>query len=354
MKARWIVLGFVLVAVAVIVVVEAPLRGRAADKAPARAEPGGVVGSLGEYAISEPFTHENLTVFMIYGKDRIQGKEFLTLQEAMAKKLVTVHETGDVSNLMIENRGDKPIYVGSGEIVKGGKQDRMLQYDLIIPAHSGKMPIRSFCVEAGRWSRRGNEPLACFLCSSNVVAGKDLKLAAKSKGSQQAVWEEVAKAQRKMSVNLNATVIDPRSASSYQLSLENREVKKAVGEYMGKLARSVEGKKNAVGFAFAINGEVNSIDVYASGALFRKLWPKLLEAAAGEAIAEQKKDQAFPAAKADDVKKLIAEMAKQKVVTRRLSKRTVLSLGENSAAAYFETVDEDSEGAPVHKSYLKK
>jgi len=315
---------------------------------------GAVVGSLGQYALSEPFTHNNLAVFMIYGKDRIKGDDFLTLQEAIKTKAVTVFETQDVRSLLIENHGDKPIYIQSGEILKGGKQDRTLPYDVILPARSGKMPIRSFCVEQGRWSRRGGESTVNFNSSRNILSTKALKLAARSRGDQGEVWKEVANAQRKLSGNLNARVTDARSASSLELSLDNPELKKAIDEYIRKLSGAVGGKKNAIGFAFAINGQVNSIDVYASNGLFRKLWPKLLKASAVEAVAERKKGKAFPAAKAADVRALIAAMEKQKAAVDKVSRDTLLLRGESPAAAYFETRDARNKGVPVHRSYLKK
>src|SRR5260370_30712813 len=68
----------------------------------------------------------------------------------------------------------------------------MLVVDLILPPRSGKIPISSFCVENGRWSQRGNEQVSSFGSSANIVAGRDLKLAAKVEGSQSEVWRQAA------------------------------------------------------------------------------------------------------------------------------------------------------------------
>jgi hypothetical protein len=353
MKARWFLPGLGMLVLALGVWAIAPGWGQQRE-APSGGGATAVVGSLGPYALSEPFTHNNLAVFMIYGKDRIKGDDFLTLQEAIKTKAVTVFETQDVRSLLIENHGDKPIYIQSGEILKGGKQDRTLPYDVILPARSGKMPIQSFCVERGRWSRRGGESTVNFNSSSNILSTKALKLAARSSSDQGEVWKEVANAQRKLSGNLNASVNDARSASSLELSLDNPELKKAVEEYIRKLSAAAGGKKNAIGFAFAINGQVNSIDVYASNGLFRKLWPKLLKASAVEAVAERKKGKTFPAAKGADVRALIAAMEKQKAAVDKVSRDTFLLRGESPAAAYFETRDAKNKGVPVHRSYLKK
>src|SRR5688572_28640197 len=117
----------------------------------------------GDYKISGPYSHENLTIFLVHGKDTLGGKKFLTLQDAMQRKVVIVHETKDVNELAIENVSeDQEVYVQSGDIVKGGQQDRVLAVDLIVPPRSGKIPIAAFCVEQGRWRQRGEEAAGKF------------------------------------------------------------------------------------------------------------------------------------------------------------------------------------------------
>src|SRR5215813_8277644 len=130
------------------------------------------------YRLSGPYTHGNLTVFLVHGKD-LTNKTFLTLQEALAQKKVRVYETKDVNELAIRNLSNQDIYVQAGDIVRGGDQDRMISLDFIVPPKSGRLPIAAFCVESGRWSKRGNEEAATFTSSDNAVALKDLKLAAK-------------------------------------------------------------------------------------------------------------------------------------------------------------------------------
>src|SRR5215471_7561631 len=105
-----------------------------------------------EYHLEGPFTQGNLSVFLVHGTDKIKGQTFITLQEALVQKKVIVRETREVNELSIENISSQEVYVQSGDIVKGGNQDRMMAVDLILPAHSGKIPIAAFCVENGRWS----------------------------------------------------------------------------------------------------------------------------------------------------------------------------------------------------------
>jgi hypothetical protein len=143
-----------------------------------------------DYRISGPYTHKNLTIFLVHGKELMPGKNFLTLQEALEQKKVIVYETKNVNELAIRNVSNQDVYVQAGDVVRGGEQDRMISVDFIVPPKSPRMPIAAFCVESGRWNRRGNEAPASFSSSSNAIATKDLKLAAKRAQSQSVVWEK--------------------------------------------------------------------------------------------------------------------------------------------------------------------
>src|SRR2546425_5245339 len=100
--------------------------------------------ATGDYHLSGPYTHENLSIFLIHGTRSAPAGKFLTLQEAMDQKKVAVYETGNVGELSIENLSSEEIYIQSGDIVKGGRQDRVFPDDFIVPSHSGKVPISSF------------------------------------------------------------------------------------------------------------------------------------------------------------------------------------------------------------------
>ncbi len=216
----------------------------------------------GDYRISGPFTHKNLTIFLIHGKNMMEGRSFLTLQEALEQKKAVVYETKSVNELSIENRSDQDVYVQAGDIVKGGQQDRVLAVDLIVPPRSGRMPIAAFCVESGRWNKREGERAEVFSSAAEVVVTKDLKLAAKSAKSQGAVWENVTVTQDGLSENVGTRVNSTVSESSLQLAVENRQVQETAAGYTRALAGVVKRKDDVIGYVFAINGAVNSADVY--------------------------------------------------------------------------------------------
>ena len=309
------------------------------------------------YSISGPYTHKNLTVFLVHGKDLLPGKNFLTLQEALAQKKVRVYETKDVNELAIRNFSNQDVYVQAGDIVRGGDQDRMISIDFIVPPRSGRMPIAAFCVESGRWSRRGDEQSAWFSSSDNAAATRELKLAAKSANSQEAVWENVSVAQQKLSRNVGSVVNAPVSATSYALSVEDVKVRQTTAPYIDALSGILRNKSDVIGYAFAINGQVNSADVYASHALFAKLWPKLLKATATEALAElNQMAQVEPSAPVADetIHEFLAASEKPKPQAKAVTERVRVVTREDDKNVFFETQDRRQNDAWVHRNYIRK
>jgi hypothetical protein len=307
-----------------------------------------------KYRLSGPYTHENLTVFLIHGDDQVKNKNFLTLDEALEQKKVVVHETKNVNQLSVENVSAKDeVFIQAGDIVKGGQQDRVLAFDLIVPPKSGKVAINSFCVEAGRWRQRGAEDSHNFSSSKDQLATKDLKLAARRAMSQRAVWDNVSRAQGRLAMNAGAPVQAKASASSLQLTLEHKKVLESIDGYVKKLTPAVADQKDVIGYAFAVNGQVNSADVYASSALFKKLWPKLVKATAVEAFHELKKDKKFAAVKADAVTAFLADAEKGKKSQKDIDKRLSQVLKETEKNVLFETCDK-ANGQCLRRSYIAK
>jgi hypothetical protein len=307
----------------------------------------------GDYRLSGPYTHKNLTIFLVHGKNVFEGKTFITLQEAMVQKKVVVYETKTVNELAIENLSNDDIYVQAGEIVKGGQQDRMIGVDLIVPRKSGRMPIAAFCVEQGRWSGRGSERTTVFSSSSDSVSTRSIKLAAKQSNSQGAVWQSVSIAQDKLSRTVGARVNSSVSESSLQLTVENGKVRETAEGYTKSLLNIVNGRSDVIGYVFAINGKVNSADVYGSSQLFKKLWPKLLKANAVEAIAELNTDK-FAAPKPEHAKAFLTDGERAKATEKDVSKRVGLVTGEDEENVFFETRDRTQKDAWVHRNYIKK
>jgi hypothetical protein len=311
------------------------------------------------YRITGPVVHENLAVYFVHGASSA-GAVPLTLAEALDAKVVRVSETGSVNELTIENLGNREIFVQSGDIVKGGQQDRVLSVSLVLPPRSGSIPIAAFCVEQGRWSKRGAEDAGGFATASAAVPSRTAKLAimpapglslALAPDRQHAVWDEAARVQRKLSAQLGGSVASPQSSTSLQLALENEKLKDAQRSYLAALQPAGEQDGDIIGYAFAINGELSSADVYPSNALFRKMWTKLLTASATEAIAAKREGGA--AAPESAAVAAFLDTAERGAVTKRaLPHAVALTIHNADRALYLETRRRD--GSWVHRGYVMK
>lgn len=316
---------------------------------------GAVSAQTGAYRISSPYSHKNLTIFLIHGKDENKKGNIMTLQEAMERKLFVVYETSNVNELEVENLSKElDVFIQSGDIVKGGKQDRVLAISIIIPARSGRVKIEAFCVESGRWNKRGGEEAGKFSSSNDRIVTKDLKIAANSTRSQQEVWAKVSEAQTQLSRNVGGSVADSDSASSLQLSLENKKVVANIDDYVRALSSAPNGKSDVIGYAFAINGKINSADIYVSNALFKKIWMKNLKATATEAVAESRGVRIAEPVKAESIKDFLddSEKAKSRPTDAPKSGGRLVTR-EDKENVMVEARDAKSD-AVVHRTYVKK
>ena len=255
--------------------------------------------------ISGPHVHENLAVYFVHGPSAA-GPVPLTLQEALAKGSVRVIETGEVNELKVENTGEEDIFIQSGDIVKGGRQDRVLTMSFVLPPKSGEVGLAAFCVEHGRWSARGGEDVKGFASAAEAMPSREAKLAMRaprgvsagaattddSRSSetyarQQKVWASVATTQEKLSGRLDALMAAPGLGDEPAAVAREREAPDGARRLHGRPAAGRrEGKEDIVGYVLAINGRIVSADVYPSNGLFAKMWSKQLGAGVTEAIGE--------------------------------------------------------------------
>ncbi len=306
------------------------------------------------FKITKANTYQNLTVYFVTGQVYEKYDDILTLDQAMKEGKVKVYETQDVNELSIENLSNQDVFIQAGDIVKGGKQDRVLAYDLILPGKSGQIPIESFCVEHGRWSKRGNEDLDYFNSSSKRIASKDLKVAAYDNSSQQEVWDNVEVVQDKLNRNMGTRVESAESESSLQLTLENEELEKRVKSYIEYFTGIYENHDDVIGMVYTINGEINSGEVYNSDVLFGKLWYKLIEASAVEAIAEYDEEIAYKHKSNVEIKNWLRSATNGKQENKNVNIITRIEITDSGKDLMMITYDIRPEGSWVHESYLKK
>jgi hypothetical protein len=114
----------------------------------------------------------------------------VSLNEALSRGLVTVTERGTTSFdnvhwLRFNTHSDKPVYIAGGEIISGGRQDRMIIHDTILAPSSKDQYVPVMCVEEGRWSEKEKK------FGYGNFANTDLRKVLDSSHNQVLVWREV-------------------------------------------------------------------------------------------------------------------------------------------------------------------
>jgi hypothetical protein len=330
--------------------------------------------------VSGSVTHDNLAVYFVHGS-AAQGAVPMTLEEALAKGRVKVSEIGSVNELTIENVGDDEVFVQAGDIVKGGRQDRVLSVDLLLPPRSGRVFIAAFCVEPGRWSARGQEDPRQFSTSTAAMPSHEAKLSIQSyvaaasatslvlgeqhpadtaaavrvradaAARQAEIWAKVRETQEQLSRSVGTPVAATASPSSLQLSLENAKLREAQATYFEALRSAGESADDIVGYVFAINGKITGGDVYTSSALFRKMWRKLLIANITEAISEKNGARASPPS-LDDVQAFLTAADSAPKSERALN--TGVRLATSGGDRYVSMEIKRADGGWVHRNYLAR
>jgi len=139
-----------------------------------------------------------------------------------------------------------------------------------------------------------------------------------------------------------------------QLTLENKKVKAATKEYEKELVGILKGKKDVIGCVVAINGELNSADIYHSNNLFRKLWPKLLKSVSVEAVAEKTDDSVGKDPTEKQIRAWMQKTESSRATDKQINRRISMRTRESSNGVLFETRDKKNRGQWIHRNYLAK
>jgi len=293
---------------------------------PCRA-PAGEIASTYGYKVLEPIRHGNLTVFPVIAAKSHDTAEFITLDEGLRSGEVVVTEFGNISPLMrprhrhgqitplqygggpqvnqlvLVNNSKRPLILLAGEIVTGGRQDRVIGKDRLVPAESDPIDMSVFCVEPGRWTGAS----AKFDSYNGAMAQPAVRGKAMAEQDQSQVWAEVGKTKESLSRMASppaATAIG--GTTSYARVMDNKEVKQQVDSVAEPIQHNYQSlikqlrDQNAVGVVVAVSGQIVWADIFASTNLLEKYWPKLVRSYAAEAIVTKAKGYEVDTKKAQE------------------------------------------------------
>ena len=269
--------------------------------------PAGDVLANSAFKVLAPIRHGNLIVFPVVSATSHDTRDFLTLDEGLRSGDVIVSESGSlqplirprhkgatparngaqVNQLVLVNNSKRPLILLAGEIVTGGKQDRVIGKDRLIPAESDPVDLGVFCVEPGRWTGAKMS----FDAGAAGMAQPAVRAKAMADKNQEMVWSEVRNSQARIAEQLPPPqTVEVTGTTSYARVMDNAEVKRKLDSIAAPIQTDYQSlikqlrDRNAVGVVVAVNGEIIWADIFGSTNLLEKYWPKLVRSYAAEAI----------------------------------------------------------------------
>jgi hypothetical protein len=251
--------------------------------------------------------YKNITLYYIKARPSLlkefkdMGK-YTNLETALQKSSITVQEVssgGSVNTLIFKNISKDTIIIGMGDIVKGGKQDRVVEKDtLICPGQT--MQLSVYCVEHGRWtpSATGTSFNAYHSNINNVVRKSIVK-----EKSQSKVWENVAA--------INSANSTSTSTGTYTAVTQSAAYNADVKNYKDAFTKAMAGDSTIVGILAVTGDRIIGCDIYATPQLFRSNEANLLNSYISEAIYNGKAVSVTDAAVAKYLNDLLADEVKQ-------------------------------------------
>jgi hypothetical protein len=231
-------------------------------------------------AEEQKFTFGNLRLYMIssepeFVKAHRSLGNYLSFKDALAKGFIKVTELqgGTVNTLVFENTGKDTVLVLAGEVVTGGKQDRVVGKDVLLPPNSGLVQVPVFCVERGRWTPNGS---GYTFNNTFGVTSPSVRKAAVVEKNQGEVWSKVAQKNQEAGTS--------SSSGTYAAIANSEKINKELPTYLNHFEKLMAADTSYIGFVAVTGDSIISCDLFANNKLFRQQSSNLLKSAAVEAI----------------------------------------------------------------------
>jgi hypothetical protein len=222
--------------------------------------------------------YKNLRIIPIRPKNGFGDKapHVISLSQAVKKGIAVISERGTASTenvhfLRINNHSDQTIYVSSGEIFSGGRQDRIIAQDTLLKPNGSDQYVSAMCVEELRWSEKEKK------FSYQNFANPALRKVLDQSKNQVLIWREISK-------QLNDNKI-PNKSSAYLARIADKQMMQLNDDYYNYFKSKFKSADSSiVGFVCMTGGRVVGSDIYASTDLFFNQLDPLLKGYCDQAV----------------------------------------------------------------------
>ncbi len=231
--------------------------------------------------VKEPISYKNLKIYPLF-LEKVKGEgNILSLDEATESGHLKIYERerAEVNAVFVENLSKHYIFLMSGELLTGCKQDRMVAYDTLLPPKSGRIRLRVYCTERGRWSHKSDT-----FKSLPFSANPALRQVAVETGSQEKVWESVSSKREELKAL-------PSSTDAFQDIVKDKKVGRKIEDYVENIDKKFPFSENVAGVVVSRGNEILCMDMFYHPKIFKKLWRKLLHGYVLDSMEGEEKEE---------------------------------------------------------------
>ena len=227
-----------------------------------------------------PVLNDNMAIVPLLAKE-VTAPGYVLIQEALKEGQVEIKEGGEVSGLILVNKGDRPVLLIQGQELVSKSQHRQVNTSILAP--KGELTIPVACIEARRALTKGLDFSTGRMATPNVRAltlrsvNENLRRGISFRADQAGVWGEIE------------SVLDQHEAPSPTRAHSSIWEKLEKDKQFKKFREKFKHGDDQCGVVILIDGELVDMELFDSPDTYHEMHDSIVDAYAAQAFKSRQK-----------------------------------------------------------------
>lgn len=218
-----------------------------------------------QLTVGEPRYYQGFAVYPLYHPEGSRSRHYIGMDAVLRRGELELRERNDgvVSEILASSSSDRFVFLMAGEILMGGKQNRILRSDVLLSPGCRDIVLSAYCVEKGRW----RETHGTGFLSEGYLSSSGVRATAAEGGSQEEIWGEVDQALRLQGVR--------SETSDHALVYQSSEYRERADEYKRRCRPVL--RRDPVGLVIVRGGHIAGAEIFVDSNLLEQYWGKIVD-----------------------------------------------------------------------------